>query len=252
MCTYLTEKIAVDGSGKGAQGWFGLTRGDRLRRPPGTRAIRPHREHRLPQPGARSVGAGRARVDRGNRAGAGGGDSPGHRSPPRRGWLRRTSNPGYAGPLTRAMSTAGATHRRRYARNASPRRGGRPGSRTNDWMIRSRCSASSSSSASVKPSAGHVDVEAPQHRVRELQGDVGRHRLGVRVGSAGNDQQPDVLVLRQPLERRGDGLGHGFDGIGDARAGARPAGRGSVRPRALPRPPAGRPCWGSTGTPSAG
>jgi hypothetical protein len=25
MCTYLTEKIEVDGSGKGAGGWFGLT-----------------------------------------------------------------------------------------------------------------------------------------------------------------------------------------------------------------------------------
>jgi hypothetical protein len=25
MCTYLTEKIQIDGSGKGAQGWFGLT-----------------------------------------------------------------------------------------------------------------------------------------------------------------------------------------------------------------------------------
>jgi hypothetical protein len=25
MCTYLTEKIAVDGSGKGAKGWFGAT-----------------------------------------------------------------------------------------------------------------------------------------------------------------------------------------------------------------------------------
>lgn len=25
MCTYLTEKIAVDGSGKGATGWFGAT-----------------------------------------------------------------------------------------------------------------------------------------------------------------------------------------------------------------------------------
>jgi hypothetical protein len=25
MCTYLTEHIAVDGSGKGAQGWFGVT-----------------------------------------------------------------------------------------------------------------------------------------------------------------------------------------------------------------------------------
>jgi hypothetical protein len=24
MCTYLTEKFAVEGSGKGAQGWFGL------------------------------------------------------------------------------------------------------------------------------------------------------------------------------------------------------------------------------------
>jgi hypothetical protein len=25
MCTYLTEKIEIDGSGKGAQGWFPLT-----------------------------------------------------------------------------------------------------------------------------------------------------------------------------------------------------------------------------------
>jgi hypothetical protein len=25
MCTYLTEKVAVTGSGKGAAGWFGLT-----------------------------------------------------------------------------------------------------------------------------------------------------------------------------------------------------------------------------------
>jgi hypothetical protein len=25
MCTYQTEKIAIDGSGKGAQGWFGLS-----------------------------------------------------------------------------------------------------------------------------------------------------------------------------------------------------------------------------------
>jgi hypothetical protein len=25
MCTYLTEKIAIDGSGKGANGWFGLS-----------------------------------------------------------------------------------------------------------------------------------------------------------------------------------------------------------------------------------
>ncbi|MGW3245310.1 DUF6295 family protein [Streptomyces sp. NPDC001070] len=25
MCTYLTEKIRIDGSGKGAQGYFGLT-----------------------------------------------------------------------------------------------------------------------------------------------------------------------------------------------------------------------------------
>ena len=25
MCTYLTEKLAVTGSGKGAAGWFGLT-----------------------------------------------------------------------------------------------------------------------------------------------------------------------------------------------------------------------------------
>ena len=25
MCTYLTEKIKIDGSGKGATGWFGLS-----------------------------------------------------------------------------------------------------------------------------------------------------------------------------------------------------------------------------------
>jgi hypothetical protein len=25
VCTYLTEKLAVEGSGKGAAGWFGLT-----------------------------------------------------------------------------------------------------------------------------------------------------------------------------------------------------------------------------------
>ena len=25
MCTYLTEKIDVDGSGKGARGWFGAS-----------------------------------------------------------------------------------------------------------------------------------------------------------------------------------------------------------------------------------
>jgi hypothetical protein len=25
MCTYLTEKIAIEGSGKGANGWFGLS-----------------------------------------------------------------------------------------------------------------------------------------------------------------------------------------------------------------------------------
>ena len=25
MCTYRTEKIEIEGSGKGAQGWFGLT-----------------------------------------------------------------------------------------------------------------------------------------------------------------------------------------------------------------------------------
>ncbi|HEX5118170.1 MAG TPA: DUF6295 family protein [Pseudonocardiaceae bacterium] len=25
MCTYLTEKVRIDGSGKGAAGWFGVT-----------------------------------------------------------------------------------------------------------------------------------------------------------------------------------------------------------------------------------
>ncbi|MQA02977.1 MAG: hypothetical protein GEV07_09720 [Streptosporangiales bacterium] len=27
MCTYLTEKFAIEGSGKGASGWFGLSQG---------------------------------------------------------------------------------------------------------------------------------------------------------------------------------------------------------------------------------
>ena len=64
--------------------------------------------------------------------------------------------------------------------------------------------------------AGPVDVEAPQHGVGELQCDVGRHRLGVGVGPTWDDQQADVLVLREPLQRRGDTLRDGFDGIGDA------------------------------------
>jgi hypothetical protein len=25
MCTYVTQKVAIEGSGKGAQGWFALT-----------------------------------------------------------------------------------------------------------------------------------------------------------------------------------------------------------------------------------
>ena len=51
MCTYLTEKIEVAGSGKGAAGWFGADRGLGLLRPPGARPSRAHAQHRLPQPG---------------------------------------------------------------------------------------------------------------------------------------------------------------------------------------------------------
>ena len=48
MCTYVTQKVAIEGSGKGAQGWFALTARHRLRRPPGPRARRAHPQHRLP------------------------------------------------------------------------------------------------------------------------------------------------------------------------------------------------------------
>ena len=61
-----------------------------------------------------------------------------------------------------------------------------------------------------------VDVEAPHHRVREVQRDVGGHRLGVRVGPPGTMSRPMCLSSRQPLQRRRDGLGDGLGGIGDA------------------------------------
>ena len=66
MCTYLTEKIDVDGSGNG------------LRRPSGACPLRPHREYRRAQPCAGPVGQGRPRTDRGDCACAG------RRNPPRR------------------------------------------------------------------------------------------------------------------------------------------------------------------------
>ena len=53
--------------------------------------------------------------------------------------------------------------------------------------------------------AGPVDIEAPQHRVGEVACATSRrHRLGVRVRPAGIDEQAEVLVLGQPLERGRD------------------------------------------------
>ena len=51
MCTYLTEKIAVAGSGKGAAGLVLGHRRDRVSRSPPARAGRAHAQHRFPQPG---------------------------------------------------------------------------------------------------------------------------------------------------------------------------------------------------------
>ena len=51
MCTYITEKVDVTGSGKGAAGLVRADRRDGLLRPPGARAGGAHAEHRLPQPG---------------------------------------------------------------------------------------------------------------------------------------------------------------------------------------------------------
>ena len=64
--------------------------------------------------------------------------------------------------------------------------------------------------------AGPVDVESAHHRVREVQRDLRRHRLGVWARPAGHDEQAEVLVFGQPLERGRDGLRDGLDRIGDA------------------------------------
>ena len=71
MCSYLTVTTEIAGSAKGAQGWFSVTVGQRLLRPPVPRAVRPHAQHRLRRPVPR---AGRPR---GRRAERGVGAAPG-------------------------------------------------------------------------------------------------------------------------------------------------------------------------------
>ena len=45
MCTYVTEKVAMEGSGKGPDGWFALTHATAYVDHPGPRALRAHRQH---------------------------------------------------------------------------------------------------------------------------------------------------------------------------------------------------------------
>ena len=87
---------------------------------------------------------------------------------------------------------------------------------TNDWMIRSRCSASSTEIGVGVAEAGPVDVESANHRVGEVVRDVRCHRLGMRVRPPGFDEQAEVFVLRQPLERGGDALRDRIGGVGEA------------------------------------
>ena len=61
-----------------------------------------------------------------------------------------------------------------------------------------------------------VDIEAPEYGVGELQRDIRRHGLAERAGPPGPQQQTDVLVARQPLERGGDAFGDRLDRIADA------------------------------------
>ena len=97
MCTYLTEKIGVDGSGKGAKGWFGATEATVYVDHP-VHALYGHTVNiDVLNSSAGSVGAGGAGVDRGDRAGAGGRDSPRRRV--------GTTGVGVAGPV--ALSGAG-------------------------------------------------------------------------------------------------------------------------------------------------
>ena len=87
---------------------------------------------------------------------------------------------------------------------------------TNDWMIRSRCSASSSRSASVKPRPAQSTSKRRTIEWAKSQRDVRCHRLGMGVRPPGSDEQAEVFVLRQPLQRGSDGFRDGVGRIGDA------------------------------------
>ena len=71
MCTYLTEHVEIDGSGKGATGWFGANRAtvyvDHAVHAPYGHTVNID----VINPAARPVGAGRSGTHRGERAGAG-------------------------------------------------------------------------------------------------------------------------------------------------------------------------------------
>jgi len=86
---------------------------------------------------------------------------------------------------------------------------------TNDWMIRSKCSASSSRSASEKPRPAQ---STSKRRTIEWAKSSATSDVtdSVWVRLAGLDQQAQVFVLRQPLEGGGDGFGYGIGRIGDA------------------------------------
>ncbi len=55
--------------------------------------------------------------------------------------------------------------------------------------------------------AGPIDVELAQQGAGKIDRDIRGHRLGVCIGATRGDQQTDVLVLGQPLQRSRDALG---------------------------------------------
>ena len=91
----VTEKIGIEGSGKGAQGWIALSEATVYVDHPVAHAVRAHGQHRLHQPGAGPVGPGGGGADRGGRARAGRRDPSGAR--------RGAARPRLRGhPVTRA------------------------------------------------------------------------------------------------------------------------------------------------------
>ena len=64
MCTYITEKIEIAGSGKGATGWFALSEATVYFDHPVHAQAGAHAQHRLPQPGQGAVGPGGGGADR--------------------------------------------------------------------------------------------------------------------------------------------------------------------------------------------